>query len=414
MSHAKYSPSAAHRWLQCTAAPSAEIGYDDTTSDAADRGSLYHAVGEVMLTRLTTPASAAPLATKADLRRAFNLAFTSVRTTGTGSIDKRAAARLMDKADAEILVLPYVTDVLDNCGWAIAKGSLWGIEAKLDMTYLGGECWGTADFWSYHNGVLDMIDLKTGRHAVDPEGNLQLILYVLGALILLGREGVSPDDVREIRVTVHQGGSGLTWCTTVEDLLQYETKYAAALSSAQKGGDLVAGDHCRWCLAKGDCPAYADRGLSLARSDFAVVTATDNPENTLATMPGHVAAEFLSQYAEIEGFMKTAIEVLAERAYREGLEIPGFKVIRSATRKAWIDKDDAAAKLRKKFGGRAFKEQLLTPTQAIKEFDEKAVEELWTLPTGNLKLVTEATRGKVVTASAAIEFADKPNDDATE
>lgn len=41
--HALLSPSAAHRWLNCTAAPRLEARVEDTGSTFAEEGSLAHA-----------------------------------------------------------------------------------------------------------------------------------------------------------------------------------------------------------------------------------------------------------------------------------------------------------------------------------------------------------------------------------
>ena len=44
--HAKFSPSSAHRWLKCTASPTAEAGKPDSPNKASATGTIYHAVAE--------------------------------------------------------------------------------------------------------------------------------------------------------------------------------------------------------------------------------------------------------------------------------------------------------------------------------------------------------------------------------
>lgn len=404
MAHAKFSPSAAHRWMKCTASPSMEIGLDDESSEAANRGTLLHAVGEITLRRLTVPNTAAAKVGKRDLSRAFDLAFRSVYENGTKEIGFKEARKLLDRDEADELVLPYVEFVLAQLGKGIAAGFPWGVERKVDASFLGGECWGTADAVGYYQNALDVIDLKTGRHPVSPVKNWQGILYLLGAFYALPPAHQS--EVTTCRFTIHQGGYPETWTVSPEELRQYAVEIQAALAEGATGGNLVAGEHCRWCLAKGTCPAFADRGLSLARSEFGIVTTNADPVQVIANMPGHIAADFLNRFGEIEVFMQTATELLAQRVYREGLEVPGYKVIRSTKHKAWADKDEAEKALRAQFGARAVKETLLTPTQAGKEFGDEAIAGLWVKPEGDLRLVTNATRGTAVTATAAIEFAD--------
>ena len=49
MAHALLSPSSAHRWLHCTAAPRLEEGVEDKGSEFAAEGSLAHAMGALKL-----------------------------------------------------------------------------------------------------------------------------------------------------------------------------------------------------------------------------------------------------------------------------------------------------------------------------------------------------------------------------
>ena len=46
-SHALLSPSSAHRWLKCTAAPRYEENFPCGTSDYAEEGTLAHSVCEL-------------------------------------------------------------------------------------------------------------------------------------------------------------------------------------------------------------------------------------------------------------------------------------------------------------------------------------------------------------------------------
>ena len=55
--HALLSPSAAHRWLYCTAAPLLEQTFPDTGSEYAAEGTLAHAVAELKLRKYTEPMS---------------------------------------------------------------------------------------------------------------------------------------------------------------------------------------------------------------------------------------------------------------------------------------------------------------------------------------------------------------------
>ena len=45
--HAKLSPSAAHRWLKCTASPLIESQYPNESSSYAQEGTLAHSLAEI-------------------------------------------------------------------------------------------------------------------------------------------------------------------------------------------------------------------------------------------------------------------------------------------------------------------------------------------------------------------------------
>ena len=49
MSHALLSPSSAHRWLECTPSARLEAEVKDTSSAAADEGTLAHSLAETLL-----------------------------------------------------------------------------------------------------------------------------------------------------------------------------------------------------------------------------------------------------------------------------------------------------------------------------------------------------------------------------
>jgi len=391
--HAKISPSAAERWTNCTASPLLEAGLPDNGSDAADTGSCYHAVADIILRRLTTPALAAGNIAKVEMRRAFHFAFETVKAQGTGSITGERATLLMNYDEAEDQAKTYATWILGVFGKAIAKGAAFGIEG---VSVVSDNIWGTVDFWCLVGSRLHIVDLKTGRWPVSQVDNKQLKTYAAGILGIPGLE-----IAQEVTLTIFQGGKPWTWDTTASEIANWRVKLRRYEDEITTGGVADAGDWCKFCKAKTTCSKFATRALDAAANEFAPVS-YGMPETTIENIDGELAAQFLNNFAMIEGFITAALPLLAERAYSEGLEIPGYKVVRGMKHKAWQDKEAAG----KALGPDAFKQTILTPNQAIKKLGDEACTGLWLIPTGELKLVTEGTRGKAVTRTAAIEFAD--------
>ena len=390
--HAKFAPSAAERWMACNAAPHREFDLPDTTSDAADRGTCYHAVAEIMLRRLTTPALAAGNVAKVEVRRAFRFAYDTVHTYGDtkNGVDAETARRLMNEDEAHHHAVTYVLWILETFGKKIANGARFGLE---DRVHISPNCGGTVDFWCQHGTNLDVVDLKTGRHPISPVENKQGLTYAAGLYERLR------DVTQRVTLTIFQDGMAHQWDTDTARVAEWSHEVSERTISLKS--DATPGVHCKWCKAKPTCEEYAAHNLALVQDEF-TPTVVEDVAGTIANIDGETAARLLDAYTQIEAFVAAALPVLTERVYREGLEVPGYKTIRGTKHKAWNDKDEAV----KKLGPKATKPQVLTPNQAIKALGEDSCAGLWFQPVGEVKLVPEGTRGKPVTASAQIEFAD--------
>jgi len=394
--HAKFSPSGAGRWMQCTASPALEAKFpeDDKPKDAADRGTCYHEVGEIMIRRMTYPHTSAAQVTKAESKRAFKFAYAHVLKHGTGKVPAETAARLMNLTEADTLAKSYADWVVGTFGKEIAAGAPFEAEGKSKVLT---DMWGTVDFHIVVGSTLHIIDLKTGRIPVSPIENMQLLTYATG---------LATRHINEVVLTIFQDGRPDSLTVPVDRVRAHYRRLMEVYQEAKLGGETKAGEHCFWCRAKNDCSTYAERGLQIAQEEFGHLGNSD-PELTIRNIDSETAGKMLEAFSVIEDWMKTALPILTERAYQEGLKVDGYKLIRGLKHKAWQDKSDAEKALKKILGDKAYTKKILTPNQAIKLAGEDACAGLWTIPTGEIKLVTEATRGKEVTASAAIEFADE-------
>lgn len=418
--HAKFSPSSAHRWTKCTASPTAEAGKPDSPTKASATGTIYHAVAErAMIDLLTsyhrgvthtggvndgdvnagTTEVLPAHPTEALIELAINEAFTKVVDRPLAYMGERDAA-FIDDADYDTaldLLLPYIVDCFDlftdlRCIRTEAK--VVPVLGLADLLY------GTVDFHGIEDEVLHLCDLKTGFGPVSPNDNEQLKTYALGCLN--EHTGVR---VKEVRLYIHQQGELKgPWSTTPGDLVQWSVDLTKAVNKGRVGGDFVAGPHCKWCKAKSECGAYADRALDLARSEFGDLPDIEDEvtlQKSLNEMSGDDLAALLQRCELIAQMADTAREVAARRMYDTGLQLPGYKLTRRVKHKAWLDKGAVV----KKFGEGAYgKPPVLTPAQAIKKFGEEECADLWHTPEGELAVAHETAKGQPVAPRAAADF----------
>ncbi len=137
MSHALLSPSASHRWIACP--PSARLTefLVDTGSSFAAEGTLAHSVAESKLNHRLGRAGPAP-------------------PCEDGEMDEYTT-------DYANFVLEQAEGLVDPVVY---------VEQRIDCSAYVPECHGTADALILSDGVLHIVDLKSGRGVkVDAEEN---------------------------------------------------------------------------------------------------------------------------------------------------------------------------------------------------------------------------------------------------
>jgi hypothetical protein len=142
------------------------------------------------------------------------------------------------------------------------------IEVNLDegLKSLHPALGGTADAILVDGDHLHVIDLKTGRVAVDAQDNKQLLTYALGAM----RQLKAPST---ITCTMHifqprVGHSKWTVSGNRLNLHGERLKSAAELALTGDAPTHPSPDACRYCKAKTICPSMREKVQEVARNDF--------------------------------------------------------------------------------------------------------------------------------------------------
>lgn len=305
-SHALLSPSAAERWIHCTAAPLLERDVPDTGSPYAEDGTRAHELCELLL------------------RGGQTTYLTSVME-GAGEEMCSAAFYYRD------LVAERLTRAM--LGTPDAKLI---VEARLDMTRWVPECWGTGDALIIADDVMEVIDFKYGRGVrVDAVRNAQMMLYALGAMAAYG----SAYNIERVRMTIVQPRLDhvSTWDTTAAELLAWaRTTVAPAAHEALSGkGRQQAGEWCRFCKVRARCHELADVARHVAEGPAAKDRALLTTEELAALLP---VIELLTGWGK-------DVQAIALQKALDGDRLPGYKLVEGRSVRVITQPDVLAGRL---------------------------------------------------------------------
>lgn len=340
MSHALLSPSSSHRWLVCT--PSARLAdlYEETTSAAAEEGTLAHAVCEAMLTNKELP--------------------------------EGATEEMKEYAEGYVA---YVNEHRD-------KNSVLLVEQRADITKYAPESFGTVDCVISNGRELHIIDYKYGKGVrVEAEGNTQMRMYALGILNTL--EGlIALPEVVCMHIFQPRIEGAITSCEmTREELEEWGEEYLKPKArEAFLGGadNFEAGEHCRFCPCRGECRALwlHNYGTALRARDIALL----NDEEL---------GEVLDKIPEFEIAIKSVQEFALKRV-QDGGEIPHYKIVEGRSIRKWKD-EKATIQYLQEHGYEDYLDTKLKGIPAIEKLvnDKKEIADLWEKPQGKPTLARD-------------------------
>lgn len=315
--------SNAHRWMVCHGQPAAISGMRDTSTSAADTGTVAHALLEIML-RLNVPTDEIDRFAERPLLR---------------TIDNRPADHILvdeEMMDGVAHALDYVRGYLTT-----NPGATYEIEQSLDATPLVGyETGGTSDVILCDlPRELVVLDYKNGVQHVDHTDNDQLHLYALGAINLYSTKITPATNFRMVIVQPNSrksGGPVREVVYTYDDLMLFAKKASAAAKAAHsKNPPRVAGEHCTFCRAAGACRAYADYALQVAALEFEDLTG-DLPLHDPRNLKPAEIARVLAGASMLRSWLVN-VEDEATRQLLSRRNIPGFKLVRSQPHRRWDD-----------------------------------------------------------------------------
>lgn len=313
--HALLSPSAAHRWINCTAAPRLEADVEDKGSEFAAEGTLAHAYCAQKLKAFLGLPTEDEAKEIAELNDRYH----------TGEMDEYTDT--------------YKTIVLEkyNAARAKTKDALLLIETRLDFSEYVPDAFGTADAIIIADGTMEIIDFKYGKGVkVSAEDNPQMKIYALGAYEKFSFEY----KIDRVRMTIIQPRieNFSEWELSVSELMAWtDSVLTPKAQQAYKGdGPQVPGDWCQFCKVKSSCRALTQKCIEAAKN---------HPDPKLIS-PDELAADVLPMLATVKTWL-AGVEDYALQQALSGVQLAGWKVVEGRSVRKITDQDGAALALNK-------------------------------------------------------------------
>lgn len=357
MTHARLSPSSAHRWMRCPGSVREEAKYpEDNSSPASIDGTHSHTLLEHCIKAgLINPITC------------VGMEFTDHE--GTFRVDTDRAHRVKKAVD-------YIQSRVTHFNGMCEVHAERKVNPKFRLQR--DDMAGTLDCCIVAGRHLEIIDFKDGVSPVDPKDNEQMIIY---ALSVVSETGVAANDRQpfdSVTMTIVQPKlefkglpAAYSHTMSMDELLSWVPDIAiAATKTDQPEAPLVPGDtQCKWCKAKGNCAARTNQVMDTLGSTVQIV---DVSEVMAKKEPTELPAEKIREIVEAAPLIRQFLEAVEEEALRRmkaGQTVPGLKVVNGRGSRAWKLPEDQMAEVLKKMGlpkDAVFETKLISPAKADK------------------------------------------------
>lgn len=372
--HARNSPSALHRTLNCP--PSLVLGeqFQDEESQYAAEGSAGHALAEHLIKKHLKQQTKRPVSDyySDDLMEAVE--------------------------DYVAFAIEKIEEAKREC-----RSPLFSVEQRVDISEYSPDCFGTADMVIVTDEVAHIIDLKLGRGVeVSAVENPQLMAYGLGVLEMVGMLY----DIEVVRLTIFQPriNNYSTWDISPKDLKTWgdeilKPRSAMALAGA---GAFQPGSWCRFCKARNQCRARAEEFLRLAQMEFRQPALLSDDE----------IAEIIKISDELSKWASDVYAYAQDQAVTHGKQWKGYKLVEGRSNRKYSSDEEVEKAAQAAGYTDIYKKTLLGVTEmerlmGKKEF-ARILGKLVYKPQGKVTLVPDTDKREAINKStAAADFQEE-------
>lgn len=399
--HAKLSASGAELWTNCPGSVHMAELFPETTSPAAEEGTLSHALAQTMIENARAGSISPQISAEYMVERDNVNAFYSVHKELAGSFD-----------DMKKTLEPYVDYVIEEYETIRKKDAAAELmtEQHVDFSDIVPGGFGTSDVVIIGDDTCEVIDLKYGKGVpISAIANPQIRLYTYGTMSAFDLSY----DFSRVKMVIYQPrlDSVTSEELTADDLRSWGRAVIApaAKRALSKNPKYNPGPWCKshFCPAAGSCKARAAKMhefedmIERRRKDSAVLSGEDMGKALSA------AREYTAWAKDLEN---EALELA-----QSGETVTGWKVVESVAKRKYKSEEIVAATLVKAGYDPAliYEKKLLGVTKMTqlmgkKEFHEVLEETgLVYKPEGAPTLAPESDkRPAIVTTVTADDFND--------
>lgn len=329
--HAKLSASGAELWLNCPGSVHMAELFPETTSPAAEEGTLAHALAQTMIENARAGSISPQISAEYMVERDNVNAFYSVHKELAGSFD-----------DMKKTLEPYVDYVIEEYETIRKKDAAAELmtEQHVDFSDIVPGGFGTSDVVIIGDDTCEVIDLKYGKGVpISAIANPQIRLYTYGTMSAFDLSY----DFSRVKMVIYQPrlDSVTSEELTADDLRAWGKAVIApaAKRALSKNPKYNPGPWCKshFCPAAGSCKARAAKMhefedmIERRRKDDAVLSGDDMGRALSA------AREYTAWAKDLEN---EALELALS-----GEVVTGWKVVESVAKRKYKSEEIVAATL---------------------------------------------------------------------
>ena len=329
--HAKLSASGAELWTNCPGSVHMAELFPETTSPAAEEGTLAHALAQTMIENAHAGSISPQISAEYMVERDNVNAFYSVHKELAGSFD-----------DMKKTLEPYVDYVIEEYEAIRKKDAAAELmtEQHVDFSDIVPGGFGTSDVVIIGDDTCEVIDLKYGKGVpISAIANPQIRLYTYGTMSAFDLSY----DFSRVKMVIYQPrlDSVTSEELTADDLRSWGKAVIApaAKRALSKSPKYNPGPWCKshFCPAAGSCKARAAK-----MHEFEDMIERRRKDN--AVLSGDDMGRALSAAREYTAWAKDLENEALELA-QSGEAVTGWKVVESVAKRKYKSEEIVAATL---------------------------------------------------------------------